>query len=58
MWFPSVMTGWRGHGPLNGHLYRSPILRSEELVPALRRALHAVKVARRPTVVYVVTQNR
>lgn len=35
-----------------------PILRVEDIEPALRRALHAVKVEGRPALVDVVTQNR
>lgn len=41
-----------------GTYAEGPILRSEDLLPALRRALHAVKVERRAAVIDVVTQNR
>jgi len=41
-----------------GAYAEGPILRAEDLEPALRRALHAVKVERRPAMIDVITQNR
>jgi len=41
-----------------GAYAEGPVLRSDDIEPALRRALHAVKTERRPALVDVVTQNR
>jgi thiamine pyrophosphate-dependent acetolactate synthase large subunit-like protein len=41
-----------------GAYAEGPILHSEDIEPALRRALHVVKTERRPALIDVVTQNR
>ncbi|MFZ2652906.1 MAG: thiamine pyrophosphate-dependent enzyme [Burkholderiaceae bacterium] len=41
-----------------GAYAEGPVLRSQDIEPALRRALHVIKTERRPALVDVVTQNR